>query len=115
MLECVHVDVLAGVGSETHAGDEHKRKSDERRQEQRLEALDQQLPNSSILPFFSEIMNGALGSKSWLFGLVPISDWKLLPLSSSSVEGSSVRPWQPDASSAAGRMHSLVFDLDYWV
>lgn len=77
-----------GWGGESHAGGEHKGKWGEWRKlgkghEQSPQAHGQQLPNSSTSPFFLEIMNGALGSKSWLFGLVPISDWKLLSLNSS--------------------------------
>lgn len=86
---CLHVCIL-GVGGESHAGGEHKGKWGERRKlgkglEQSPQAHGQQLPSSRVLPFFLEIMDGALGSKSWLFGLVPISDWKLLPLSSSGI------------------------------
>lgn len=86
MCACVH----SGGGGESHAGGEHKGKWGEWRKlgkglEQSPQARGQQLPCSTVLPFFLEIMNGALGSKSWLFGLVPISDWKLLPLSSSGI------------------------------
>lgn len=41
--------------------------------EQSPETYFQQSPITLILPLFLEIMNEVLGSKSWFFGLVPLS------------------------------------------
>lgn len=51
---------------------------------QSLEAHDQWLTTSNILPLFLEIMTRKPGPKSWSFSLFLIHNWKLLPFCLSS-------------------------------